>query len=164
MDQLRPSTVATLMEIKNFPWFSKVGSRDPDVSTAVVVSNWYEAISSVESEDWENLCLDAANGYAERLSITAPSRFRGWNEKVEAVKRTTVPLIDTLFSSRTDLRSLPKVVLDTVQWDILSVCLEAEFSDCIPPGFHASNSYWYRVGHFPCGWRGKFPEGRPIIY
>lgn len=24
--------------------------------------------------------------------------------------------------------------------------------------------YWYRVGHWPCGWEGEWPEGRLIVY
>lgn len=164
MEQLRPPTLTTLKEISTFPWFSRVGERDANVSTAALLGNWYEAISSVESEEWEQTCLDAANGYADQLSKAAPLRFRDWNDKVEAIKRTIVPMIRALFSTRPDLQTLPVVVRDSVQWDILHVCLEAEFSDCVPPGFYASNSYWYRAGHFPCGWQGKFPDGRIIIY
>jgi hypothetical protein len=33
-----------------------------------------------------------------------------------------------------------------------------------PPGFFASNAYWYIKGHFPCGWEGEFPKGTLVIY
>jgi hypothetical protein len=164
MQDLRPPALATLKEISGFPWFSRVGEWGSDVSTAVVLGNWYEAISSVEAGEWEELCMDAANGFSEQLAKVASSRFRTWNAKVEAIKKVSVPMISSLFSTRADLQPLPKVVQDSVQWDVLHVCLEAEFSDCLPPGFYASNSYWYRAGHFPCGWKGKFPDGRIIIY
>lgn len=164
MNDLRAITLATSDEIKKFPWFSKVGHRHPEVSTATVLDNWYEAVSSVESEDWEGLCLDAANGYREQLLRVAPAPYRKWNEKAEAIKEITVPYINALFSGHASLRELPKVVQDTVQWDMLHVCMEAEFSEYLPPGFYASNSFWYSAGHFPCGWRGKFPDGGPVIY
>jgi len=59
---------------------------------------------------------------------------------------------------------LPKAFEDTVQWDIIHLCMEAEYADVYPPGFYASQGYWYAKGHFPCGWQGEFPLGTRIIY
>ena len=164
MDELRPPTQATIIAISGFDWFSLVGSRNPNVTTAIVLDNWYEAIASAEAVEWENLGLDAANGYREQLCAVAPSRFSTWNEKVEAIKRITQPLISDVFFRKPGLAALPRVIRDSTEWDILHVCLEAEFSDCLPLGYYASMSYWYSVGHFPCGWRGQFPDGRLVIY
>jgi hypothetical protein len=62
-------------------------------------------------------------------------------------------------------RTLPPVFGRTVQWDLLHLCMEAEYADVYPPGFFASHAYWYIKGHFPCGWRGgEFPNGTLIIY
>jgi hypothetical protein len=60
--------------------------------------------------------------------------------------------------------NLPQAFEDTVQWDILHLCMEAEYADVYPPGFYASQAYWYANGHFPCGWHGQFPEGTLIVY
>ena len=60
--------------------------------------------------------------------------------------------------------NLPQVFLDTVDWDIIGVLMEAEYADVYPPGYYASQAYWYVHGHFPCGWQGKFPKGKLIIY
>lgn len=164
MRDLRPPTQATLQDMAKIPWFSRVGCRHPEVSTARVVGNWYEAVTLLEGE-WEELCLDAANGYCEQLMKVAKPRFQTWNETVELIKRETEPMIDALVARRADLQALPKVVHDTIRWDMLHLCIEAEYSDCLPPGFYASNSYWYSVGHLPCGWEGgRFPDGRIIIY
>jgi len=164
MEQLRPTTLGTLRDLSNFSWFSRVGKRHQEVSTADILSNWYEAVASAEDSGWEDLCLDAVNGYCERLAQVAPSRYRTWNVMANAIKAISAPIIASVFAGRPSLQELPKLVQETVQWDVLHVCLEAEFSDCIPPGFYASNAYWYRVGHFPCGWRGKFPDGTIVIY
>ena len=163
-DSLKPSTIATIQELRSFKWFSRVGERHPEVSTAKVLSSWSEVVERLEDDQWENCCLDAANAYGEKLKQVAPTRFRSWNAKVEEIKVLSIPLVANVFSGDQSLRTLPKVVQDTVQWDVLHLCLEAEFSDCIPPGFYASNSYWYRVGHIPCGWNGNFPDGGIIIY
>jgi hypothetical protein len=63
-----------------------------------------------------------------------------------------------------DANSLGQAFVNAVRWDILHLAMEAGFADVYPPGFFASQAYWYACGHFPCGWRGKFPQGKLIIY
>jgi hypothetical protein len=60
--------------------------------------------------------------------------------------------------------AVPGAFVDTVDWDILHVCMEAEYADVYPPGFFASQAFWYVQGHFPCGWEGEFPAGRLVLY
>ena len=76
----------------------------------------------------------------------------------------TVPFVKQKIEAVVLENQLPKVFEDTVQWDILHVCVEAEYADTYEPGFYASQAYWYVNGHFPCGWEGQFPAGRLIIY
>lgn len=42
--------------------------------------------------------------------------------------------------------------------------LKARYADVCPPGFYASQAYWYVQGHFPCGWQGEFPKGKLVVY
>lgn len=60
-------------------------------------------------------------------------------------------------------QGLPKIFLDMVDWDILHLCMEAEYAEVYPPGFYASQAYWYMQGHFPCGWQGPFPKGGKLV-
>jgi hypothetical protein len=63
-----------------------------------------------------------------------------------------------------EAHGLPEIFEDTVRWDILHVCMEAEYADVSPPGFFASQAYWYVQVHFPCGWTGSFPDGKLVLY
>lgn len=78
------------------------------------------------------------------------------------------PLVQSLVREKTkrvvEENELPKIFLDTIDWDILHVCMEAEYADVYPPGFFASQAYWYVKGHFPCGWVGEFPDGKLVVY
>lgn len=59
---------------------------------------------------------------------------------------------------------VPDAIETTVQWDVLHLAAEAAFADVCPPGFYASQAYWYVKGHFPCGWQGDFPDGKLVIF
>jgi hypothetical protein len=159
---MHPRTTATLNKLQQAEWFNCVGVKD--TNAAVVLSSWEEAVEHCSSVDWENLCLEAANQYRERLLERSKERFVRWNDIVVEIKRTIEPFVHEKVKAVMNAHKLPKVFEDTVQWDILHVCMEAEYADVYPPGFYASQAYWYVKGHFPCGWEGNFPNGKLIIY
>lgn len=160
---LNPRTLATLDRLHDLEWFRNVGLADTDA--AVVLTSWDEAVTSCSSAEWEDLCMEAANQYRERLLERGFSNLSRWNEVAALVK----PLAKALVREKTETivatHGLPKVFIDTVEWDIIHLAMEAEYADVVAPGFYASQGYWYAEGRFPCGWQGTFPDGgRLIIY
>jgi hypothetical protein len=155
-------TIATLTELESVEWFANVGKHDS--SLVVFVNSWKEAVDSSQSDAWRLLCEEAANQYRSRLAERNMERFSEWNTIVREIKKVTIPLVLQKAKGVIDTDSLPKGFIDSVQWDILHLCMEAEYADIFPPGFFASQGYWYLHGHFPCGWEGSFPSGRPVIF
>jgi hypothetical protein len=158
--QLR--TFETLAELRDVEWFSHVGVHDTDA--ADVLSSWQEAVESSESLEWENLCLEAVNQYHARIREQYPEQLAQWNARVEIVRPLSRSLVQIKTQKVVQENNLPRAFISTVDWDILHVCMEAEYADVQPPGFYASQAYWYVKGHFPCGWRGDFPAGRLVIF
>ncbi len=159
---MHPRTIETLKDLQQAQWFSCVGITDTDA--AVVLTSWYEAIQTCSSPEWQDMILEASNRYCEKLAENSQKRFQKWNEIVISLRPVTRTLVEEKTKKVIQENDLPKIFLDTVNWDILHLCMEAEYADVYPPGFFASQAYWYVKGHFPCGWQGKFPEGKLIIY
>ncbi len=159
---MNPSTIATLAELDALEWFTAVGKKD--TMNAIVVSSWSEAIKHCRSPQWQDLLLEAHNQYFNQVRQRDKARASQWNTVVREVKQATVPLVERKTQAVIAANALPDIFLQTVQWDILHLGLEAEFADVYPPGFFASQAYWYLHGHFPCGWQGNFPDGMLIIY
>jgi hypothetical protein len=160
--KMHPRTIATLGKLRQAHWFNAVGVHD--TKAAEVLSSWDEAIESCGSADWENLCLEAVNQYCERLVERAPREFAKWNDIALGIKPAAMALVREKTKDIIEANQLPEVFINTVNWDIVHLCMEAEYADIYPPGFFASQSYWYVKGHFPCGWRGNFPNGKLVIY
>jgi hypothetical protein len=160
---MHPRTAATLQRLETAPWFCKVGERDTEGSI-IVLSSWAEAMKHCQSPDWEALQLEAANCYRERLVERSRDRFALWNIIAKGLKAITIPFVARRLEEVIRKNDLPKAFEDAVQWDILHLCMEAEYADVFPPGFYAAQGYWYTCGHFPCGWQGDFPKGTRIIY
>lgn len=161
---MRPATLATLQQLEDAEWFSAVGIHDEVADGMILLSSWDEAIEHCSSPVCGNLRLEIANRLCERVLAASPERFNRWNDIVDEVKTRTIPLVRARIAPVVAEFQLPKVFGDDVDWDILHVCMEAEFADLCPPGFYAGIAFWYVRGHFPCGWRGPVKGGRPIIY
>jgi hypothetical protein len=158
---MHPRTNATLKQLNDVLWFRKIGV--PDTKNAVVLNSWHDAIRHADSEEWEGLCLDAANHFRMRLAKN-PDRLVHWNRIVEELKPRVEAFVLKKAREAISDNDLVDALLPTIQWDILHLCMEAEYADVFPPGFYASQGHWYMRGHFPCGWEGVFPEGKLIIY
>lgn len=159
---MHPRTTSTLAELEQKEWFANAGKHDSN--RVIFLGGWDEAVKSCSGELWMDLCQEAANQYRSRLAERNRERFRTWNEHVRELKNVTIPLVLRKTKKVVDDNRLPKSFVDAVQWDILHLCMEAEYADVFPPGFFASQAYWYLNGHFPCGWQGEFPEGKLLVY
>jgi len=155
-------TILTLSELEKSIWFRNVGVKDTD--KAIILSSWDEAIKHCSEPNWEDLCLEATNRFSELILRKSKERYNKWNEIVEDIKENTISLVKSKIEHIVKKNHLPSILEDTVQWDILHLCIESEFADIVEPGFYASQAYWYVAGHFPCGWMGDFPDGKLIIF
>lgn len=158
---MHPRTAATLDELRNIQWFMNVGRNDTDAAN--VLPDWSSAIESCGSSDWENLCLEAANQYRERLLEKDPACLNTWNNLVASIRPVVTELVREKTAAVVKDNALPKSFIDAVAWDILHLCMEAEYADVHSPGFYASQGFWYMKGHFPCGWYGPFPNGGRLV-
>jgi hypothetical protein len=159
---MHPVTRITLDTLEKTEWFTRIGVKDTNVAT--VVSSWRDAMAYCGSSEWEDLCLEARNQYCERLALRSRDRFAVWNQIVDELKKTTIPLVVRKTEAVIREHNLPRLFRATVEWDILAVCMESEYPDAVPPGFYAGLAYWYVNGHFPCGWQGQYPKGSLVIY
>ncbi|CAG0965190.1 hypothetical protein ANRL4_00911 [Anaerolineae bacterium] len=159
---MHPRTKATLDDLAAANWFERVGVADTDA--AVVLSSWHEAVESCSSPEWEDLCFEAINQFCERLAERSVEKFNKWNDLVAEFKPITRDMVQAKTWQVVEENNLPKLFLDNVERDVLLLALEAEYADVFPPAFFASQAYWYTKGHFPCGWRGVFPQGLLVIY
>lgn len=155
-------TESTINELAEKDWFSRVGKLDSD--RVIFFDSWNEAIASCEADNWTSLLEESANQYRARIAERNRERFIEWNRLVREIKEFTMPFVEKKIEQVVRANGLPISFVHAVQWDILHLCMESEYADVFPPGFYASQAYWYSNGHFPCGWRGDFPNGKICVY
>lgn len=155
-------TKKALEELRRAPWFARVGNPEPDL--AWVLHSWAEAGDLCSDIEWEGFLLDAANDYRDRLREVSPRLLDTWNDRVINLRPKCDDMVQRKIRLVTSVHNMPQEFEWAVRWDILNFAMECEYADVCAPGFFTRQAYWYLDGHFPCGWEGPFPQGRPIVY
>ena len=51
-----------------------------------------------------------------------------------------------------------------VRLEIVGFGMEQEYADVVDLNFCTVLGKWYMSGHFPCGWRGEYPDGILVVF
>jgi hypothetical protein len=139
------------------------------------VNSWTEAARQCQTSEWESVHLQVNNLLAMRVSLADYSRLEAWRGPViAAIKRDLAVVIERDVLPVTESYRLSRAFQNSVEWDLIEICLEVEFSDLCDPIFFVERVLpWYEAGHFPCGWdgpkldeswEGPMPDGQLIVY
>jgi hypothetical protein len=149
-------------------WFSRCGQPiSLDLTMEVEqLGSWSEVVESCSEVDWENVQLEAQNQLTMWLHQHARPRYQTWNEVVVAHKAAIIePLTRDRWVPVQEANGLDVRFIYAVQWDILGVLMENSFHDtghqCF---FFFELLQVYEAGHFPCGWRGNWPDGKLQVF
>ncbi|WP_156647822.1 hypothetical protein [Methylobacterium sp. Leaf87] len=157
-----PRTIATLDRLDKAEWFSRLG--EIDFETSIFVKNWEEAHSYASSIAWENLKIEAANRIRIQLLSRNKRRFNEWNMVASTIRPFAIALVKDKFESIDLNAAFSEKIASNTRWDIIHLCMECEYLDIIEPGFFHSLAFYYVEGHFPCGFKGEFPNGKQIVF
>jgi hypothetical protein len=160
---MHPKAIATFDELMSKPLFTSVGSCKSERVEAV--DSWRKAIEESSTDLWVELRHEAKNNLSETLNLVARKAYNdSWNPCVDEIKAHIVDFLEQQIDCLYLDDEMNKLLNTKVSYDFVGIGLEAHFSDYVPPSFYIGLSYWYAQGHFPCGWRGKYPKGKIVIY
>jgi len=160
---MNPRTQTLLQTLENADWFSCVGKRDiADVNYA---KSWLDAVSHCVGEDWKYVHREGRSIISSSVYKKSKTRCDQWNDTIDMLKNPVSKLVQRKAASVMELNHLPKEFGWSVAGDLINAALECEYSDVVDPGFFTTTIVdIYLKGHFPCGWEGKYPEGKLVVY
>lgn len=151
--------------IDKIDWFSNCGkqvsSEDFEISS---VSSWSKGKSYYSTVKWENIQLEARNNLTEYLCFDHREVYRLWNKITDEAKKYIQGPFDKKLEEYRNSFGLDKGFVNTVKWDILAAIMEYVYLEYKIPVFYLNLLKIYEKGHFPCGWDGKWPEGKLRVY
>ena len=149
-------------------WFSRCGEPVVcDVTMAIErVATWPDALESSADAVWEDTQLEAQNQLTEWLHRHDHENYQHWNNLVAEHKASVLErLAREKWIPYVESHRLDIVVVHSIQWDALGALMENSYLSsnhrCF---FFLELLSVYEAGHFPCGWRGEWPEGNLVVY
>ena len=170
--RMESRAIQKLSEIATWPLFQNVGKpTDLDV---ISVSKWKDAARLCAAPIWSSVQLQISNYLVREINTRNYERFAKWNDNTEQLRPKLAELVTSeSLAGLTDPGSIPEVI-GSAKWDLLMLCLSAEYADVLTPVFFITElEPIYRAGHFPCGWtgpaitegwRGAIPDHKLYVY
>lgn len=160
---LNSHTIGKIKIIKEISYFDNCGKEDDKY---LLVPNWMDAITLLNSLEMENLKNNASNSI--RASIPTQV-FQTWNIKVREIKSRLMEWSRSKGFEDHYLKILPNKyflkIRDAMEYDIVTYLMEIEYREYVMADKYYDVAFnVYLDGHFPCGWSGNNYNERIIVY
>jgi len=153
--------------LKAIDWFAKCGEpAEFDLTMNVErVKTWPQAMKECGAQSWEDVQLEAQNQLTLTLHNRDRERYQDWNDITRRFKNDVItPLTKKVWQPFQKAHGLDINLVHSVQWDILAAMMEnAHISSNHGSFFFLELLTVYETGHFPCEWRGKWPQGELLV-
>ncbi|WP_238360606.1 hypothetical protein [Iningainema tapete] len=140
-----PQVKNFIKELDTILWFKNVGKSIHSQEVKQLFS-WNDAWEHLQNENWINASF---HKHVDSMNLV-------WDIAYDQAFQAA--------SKSIDCHKLEEgiSVADAVAYDAAAAAVEivTQSTDT----FFIKLMEWYRLGHFPCGWEGEYPEGKLIIY
>jgi len=154
--------------IANIPFFQNCGVKHNTSEFhhgIVCIDSWSEAEQYFTHSDWEEITLEFRNQLTEHIQRSDSNIYKLWNQYAKSARKYIGDFIEPHLVKFQYLKGIDSTFIDCVKWDILNSMLYLQYAEHLSdlPGFYKVVLTVYEAGHFPCGWKGEFSNGRLII-
>lgn len=162
-DSLSRETQRLIERLTESQWFSSAGQAVP--STGIVqVDSWGAAATFAMQKKWEKIHLDLFNDLASAVLEHYGEEHYPLDDVGDVVWALVAPVVERQIEAAGIPPHLLEIVRVHTTSDVVLACLECEFRSIASIGLFASLANWYLQGHFPCGWQGKYPKGKLVVF
>ena len=160
--------VKQVIEVLNqVMWFENCG-KPLDLEPSMVGKieqclSWEEAIKESEVYEWKCIKNEALNQISEYLDANHRKIYQNWNTIVQEIRPLLAEVNENKIKPNLSI-DFGSQLSNNIRSDILDLLIETHWSYLVEPVFFTPVTYWYIKGHFPCGWRGNFPDGKLLVY
>jgi hypothetical protein len=161
-------SVYRVIEVLNqVKWFENCG-KPLDLEPSMIGKieqclSWEEAIQESEKYEWKCIKNEAINQISEYLDTHHRKVYQNWNIVIGEIQ----PILDAVYEKKIMINLTGKSNNEagkSIRRDVLRLLLETHWSYLVEPVFFTPVTFWYIKGHFPCGWRGNFPDGKLLVF
>jgi hypothetical protein len=149
-------------------WFARCGQSAELHLTMPVerVAGWEQAAAACADPAWEAARAGAAQQLAVWLQRNDPGSYGKWSELAARQTQGVIdPLTAGVLAPFQEQHGLDPALVRSVRRDLLGALMENAYLGSGHRSCFFLELLWvYEAGHFPCGWRGAWPDGTLLVY
>lgn len=119
---------------------------------------WYMDLDDEDPVVWTDIKNKLGEGYFVDAPKLMGEEYNEFEDRMDALCRSFWPLLESQLH-----RALPKYEIEEIYGD-LSMIVRARALYGRKPNFYNHLFLIYRSGGQPCGWIGKYPRGKMVVY
>lgn len=142
-------------------WLKRCGHRDEFDFSCLYAENIEQLKCKIESNHWENICLDMAGDFSSFLCLNYRKEYQNWNNVVRSIKIDYIPEISRKIQDEIACQGLPVSILSDIQFNVLTLFMLNYYSE-----YYKMSNFWnqmltiYHSGHIPC----DYTKGQFVVY
>jgi hypothetical protein len=148
-------------------WFARCGEPGAIDLTMEVdcATSWAQVNKELKARARETAWLEAQNQLSAFLSAYHRERDRQWNKFADKFTTALRPLRERVWQPTAERHGLDTPFVSSIEWVTRLALMENEFMDCAHTAFFGLELLTvFEAGHLPCGWRGKWPQGKLVVF
>ncbi len=156
-----------LEKIMSCSWLSRCGEYEdiPLDFEVGFMKNKKEAVRSINSIAWENICLDAAGDLDVFLVKNRLDRKYDWNTVCDEIEEKYIKPISEKIKESIEHHLLPERVMIDVRFNLWKIFKYQWYSGTgFVSDFHTKMTSIYLAGYLPCGYKIVEEKGIFMIY
>lgn len=152
-------------QLLNCKWLQNRGKQEELGFEVEYVKSKTQVRKLISSIKWENVCLEAEGDFTAYLHINHKEDYnKYWNDMVRLIKNEYIGKIaDNIQMALDDFDGGDDIIID-MKSNLVSLFMMNFYSEYYESDFYDKMLKIYLAGHIPCGWIGKYPEGKFQVY
>lgn len=151
-------------DITNCEWLTKCGKKDI-FSFDIILLDEENALNSICNPKWERVWMDARDDFTDYLDDTCKELYeRVWNKYVKKYREEFANPLSESLKKRYPDNEIYETFIGFVRSNIIFMFMYNLFSDYYKCRFFDEMLEIYLNGHVPCGWEGKYPNGKFKVF
>lgn len=152
-------------KIINCQWLQMCGIKEDFEYDIEYAKSKKELEKKITSLAWENICLERRGDFTVYLHLNHRTEYdQYWNKEVRIIKSEYMPEIIDKITQALRNKDLSLDILEDMKMNIITLFMLEFYSEYYSSEFFERMLMIYLSGHLPCGWMGKYPKGRFLIY
>lgn len=121
-----------------------------------------KAIKSLSKTSWENIILEEQNKLTTYLFKNYRDKYNNtWNNQAEINQKELIPPI----IQKLEDKNIEKEVIEDTKWILMSILMYDYYSEFgYKSEFLDQILNIWKSGHLPCGYSGKYPNGKLRVF